>query len=229
MSSVAGSTRTTAGSADFGATVRGVLLAPATGFVAALRRVESSAEGRSTYVLGAIGGASAVVLWLKVSGLFGLREVPASDFSWSIFVAVLFMAALLGVATQVVWSFAASRAGGADAASPRSFRAVWAFSVFPHLPILLLLLPLDLVFVGGRAFTTDAIGDSVSTAWVALSTAAALSLGVWAAYVFVRGTQAATRAGGGRTAAVVALAVVLSAVLALLVLMGLSALKEVAA
>lgn len=229
MSSVAGSRGTSAGSADFGATVRGVLLAPATGFVAALRRVESSAEGRSTYVLGALGGASIVVLWLKVSGLFGLREVPASDFSWSVFAAVLVLAALLGVASQVVWSFAASRAGGPDAASPRSFRAVWAFSAFPHLPVLLLLLPLDLVLVGGRAFTTDAIGDSVSTAWVALSTAAAVSLGGWAAYVFVRGTHAATRAGAGRTAAVVALAVATSAALALLVLTGLGALSEVAA
>ncbi len=230
MSVVAGSTsRASAGPADFGATVRGVLLAPASGFVAALKRVESSPEGLSTYVLGAAGGAAGVLLWLKVSGLFGLREVPARDFTWSIFAAVLVLAALIGVAAQVVWSFVASRAGGPDAASPRSFRAVWALASFPHLPALLLLLPLDLLFVGGRAFTTETVGDSVSTAWIALSTAATLTLGLWGAYVFVRGTHAATRATAGRSAAVVALAVATGLVLALLVLLGLAALEDVAA
>ncbi|MFN2588945.1 MAG: hypothetical protein ABR613_12630 [Actinomycetota bacterium] len=230
MSVTAGSTHRAPGaSADFGATVRGVLLAPATGFVAALRRVEASAEGRSTYALGAVAGASGALLWLKVSGLFGIREVPARDFRWSILVTVLVLAALLGVASQVAWSFAASRAGGPDAASPRSFRAVWALSAFPHVPIVSLLLPLDLAFVGGRAFTTDAIGDSVATAWVALSTAAAVSLAVWAAYVFVRGTHAATRGTPPRTAAVVALAAGIGAVLALALLVGLAALKELAA
>jgi hypothetical protein len=217
------------GSADFGATVRGVLLAPATGFVAALKRAETSSEGRSTYFLGALGGASAALLWLKVSGLFGIREVPARDFSWSILVAVLVLAALVGVASQVVWSFVASRAGGPDAASPRSFRAVWALSSFPHLPALLLLLPLDLAFVGGRVFTTEAIGDSVSTARVALSTAAALSLAIWAAYLFVRGTHAATRSTPRRTAAVVGLAVATTAVLSVLLLTGLVALKDATA
>jgi hypothetical protein len=224
MSSVAGSTSAPGGSTDFGATVRGVLLAPSTGFVPALRRVEASAEGRSTYVLGAIGGASTVLLWLKVSGLFGLRDVPAADYSPSILVVTLVLGALLGVGAQVVWSFVAPRAGGADAASPRSFRAVWALSAFPHLPVLILLLPLDLLFVGGRAFTTGAIGDSVSTAWVALSTAAAVSLGAWAGYVFMRGTHAATRSAPGRTALVVALAAVTAAALAVLVLLGMSAL-----
>lgn len=230
MSSVAGSASTrSAGSAHFGATVRGVLLSPATGFVPALRRVEASAEGMSTYLLGGLGGASVLLLWLKVSGLFGIREFAARDFSWGIFVTWLVLAGLMGAAAQAVWSFAASRAGGADAASPRSFRAVWAFSAFPHLPALLLLLPLDVLFVGGRVFTTEAIGDSVSTAWVALSTAASVSLGLWAAYVFARGTHAATRATPARTAAVAALAIAVTGILVLLLRTGLVALKEAAA
>ena len=229
MSSVGRSAARPAASADFGATVRAALLSPATGFVAALKRVEASPEGRSTYVLGALGGASVVLLWLKVSGLFGLREFAARDFSWSIFAVVLALAAVVGVASQVVWSFVAPRAGGPDAASPRSFRAVWALSAFPHLPALLLLLPLDILFVGGRVFTIEAIGDSVSTAWVALSTAASVSLGIWASYMFVRGTHAATRANTRRTAGVIGLAVAVAAALVVLLLVALVAWKNAAA
>ena len=230
MSSVARSAgKVSGGSANFGATVRGVLVSPATGFVPALKRVESAAEGSSTYVLGALGGASVLLLWLKVSGLFGIREFAAADFTWGIFAVWLVLAGLIGLAAQAVWSFAAPRAAGPDAASPRSFRAVWALSAFPHLPALLLLLPLDVLFVGGRVFTTEAIGDSVSTAWVALSTAASVSLGAWAGYVFVRGTHAASRATPARTAAVVCLAVAVTAVVVLLLRTGLVALRDVTA
>ncbi|MDQ4024731.1 MAG: hypothetical protein M3217_04465 [Actinomycetota bacterium] len=227
MSAVVGST--SRGPADFGATVRDVLLSPATGFVTALRRVEVSAEGASTYVLGALGGASALLLWLKVSGLLGIREFAARDFEWSFFVVSLVLAALVSVAAQVAWSFLAPRAGGPDAGSPRSFRAVWALSGFPLLPALFVLLPLDVLFVGSRAFTTEAVGDSVSTAWVALSTAASVSLGIWAAYVFVRGTHAAARTAPPKTAAVVALGAAVAAAIVFLLRTGLVALKDAAA
>jgi hypothetical protein len=146
-----------------------------------------------------------MLLWLKLAGLVGLREVAADEFGWGVLASALILAAIVGVLAQVAWSFLAPRAGGPDAGSPRSFRAVWALSAFPQVPTLLLLLPLDAILVGGKAFTTDRVGDSVSTAWMALSTAISLSLAVWSAYVFWKGTQAATRASVGKTALVAGL------------------------
>ena len=212
------------GSARLGATVRGVLVSPGSAFVPALRRVEASAEGASTFVMAALGGAAAMLLWLKVRALVGFRALSPSDFQWGYFVTSLLFAAIVGVLAQVVWSFAAPRAGGPDSGSPRSFRAVWALSTFPQLPALLLLLPLDLLFVGDKAFTATDGGDSVALAWMALSTALAVSFAAWSVYVFVRGTHVAARSPGPRTAGVVALSLgAVAAVVALFagVLIGL--------
>ena len=216
------------GSADFGATVRGVLLAPGSGFVPALKRAETRAEGLSTYVLGALGGAAAMVLWLKVRGLVGFRKFSVAEFDWGLFAGALVLGAVVAVVAQLLWSFAAPRVGGTDAGSPRSFRAVWALSAFPQLVALLVLLPLDVLFVGGRAFTTDSGGDSVTAAWIAISTALSVSLAVWSAYVFSKGTHAATRASAGVSAATAGLSVVCVAAVLAVLFLGLGALSGAA-
>lgn len=216
------------GSARFGATVRGVLVSPGSAFVPALKHVETSAEATSTFVLAALGGAAAMVLWLKVRALVGFRALSPSDFNWGLFATSLVFAAIVAVAAQVVWSFTGPAAGGPDSGSPRSFRAVWALSAFPQIPALLLLAPLDVLLVGENAFTASDGGDSVALAWMALSTALSVSLAVWSAYVFVKGTTVATRATAGRSAAVVALSVV--CVVAIVAALGavLVGLREVA-
>jgi hypothetical protein len=221
-------TRATRGSTDFGATVRGVLFSPGTGFVPALARAETSDEGHSTYLLAAAGGAAAMLLWLKVGGLLGWRDVAADEFGWGVLATALILAAIVAVLAQVAWSFLAPRAGGPDAGSPRSFRAVWALAAFPQVPVLLLLLPLDLLLVGGKAFTTGHVGDSVSTAWMALSTAIGLSLGVWSAYVFFQGTHTATRATARTTAGVAGLGVLVVALIVVVLGVGLAALRGAA-
>jgi hypothetical protein len=206
------------GSARLGATVRGVLLSPGSAFVPTLKRVESSEEGRSTYLLAALGGAAAMLLWLKVRALVGFRALAPSDFTWGYFVSSLLLAAAVAVLAQVAWSFVAPAAGGPDSGSPRSFRAVWALSAFPQLPALLLLAPLDLLLVGEGAFIATDSGDSVALAWLALSTAAGVSLAVWSGYVFAKGTHVATRATPARTAGVVAASLgCVAAVVALLI------------
>ncbi len=194
-------------SADVGATVRGVLLSPKTGFAGAFRRIDATPEKPSSYLLAGVGGAAAMLLWLKVSGLFGLREGAAGGFRWSIFLPLLVLSGLVAVLARALWSVAAPRVAGPEAASPRTFRAVWSLSSFPQVAVVLVLLPLDLILVGGKAFTAEPIGDSVSTAWAALSTAIALSLSVWSGAVFFRGVEAAGRASLGRSAAIAGLAV----------------------
>ncbi|HEX2058162.1 MAG TPA: hypothetical protein VHI71_07310 [Actinomycetota bacterium] len=224
MSAVA---RSDTGSARFGATVRGVLLSPGTEFVPALKRVETSAEGLSTYVLAALGGGAAMLLWLKVRALVGFRALAPSEFTWGYFVTGLVFAALVAVATQVSWSFVAPRVAGPDAGSPRSFRAVWALSAFPQIPALLVLAPLDVLLVGRDAFTASDAADSVALAWMALSTAMSVSLAAWSAFVFVKGTSVATRATAGRTVAVVAASLVGGALVVALVAGALVGLREV--
>lgn len=215
------------GSARLGATVRGVLVSPGSAFVPALKRVETSEEGTSTYVLAALGGMAAMLLWLKVRALIGFRALAPSDFSWGYFVTSLVLAAVVAILAQIAWSFLGPAAGGPDSGSPRSFRAVWALSAFPQLPALLLLAPIDLLLVGEQAFTSSDTGDSVALAWLALSTAGAVSLAVWSAYVFAKGTLVATRATPGRAAVVVAASLACAVAAAALLAGGLFGLKEV--
>lgn len=224
MSSAISSSR---GSARLGATVRGVLVSPGSAFVPALKRVETSDEGSSTYVLAGLGGAAAMLLWLKVRALVGFRALSPSDFSWSYFVTWLVLGAVIAILAQIAWSFVGPAAGGPDSGSPRSFRAVWALSAFPQLPALFLLAPIDLLLVGRGAFTASDTGDSVALAWLALSTAGAVSLAVWSGYVFAKGTHVATRATPRRTAAVVAASLACVAGVAALLAGALFGLKEV--
>lgn len=215
------------GSARLGATVRGVLVSPGSAFVPALKRVETSDEGTSTYVLAGLGGAAAMLLWLKVRALVGFRALSASDFTWGYFVTSLVFAAAVAILAQIAWSFVAPVAGGGDSGSPRSFRAVWALSAFPQLPALLVLAPIDLLLVGRQAFTASDSGDSVALAWLALSTAGAVSLAVWSAYVFAKGTHVATRAATSRTAGVVAASFVCVAAVVAVLAGALVGLREV--
>lgn len=207
MSSVA---RSTQGSARFGATVRSVLVSPGSAFVPALKRAETSAESRSTFLLAALGGAAALLLWLKIRALLG--ALLPSDFRWSYFVTWLVTAAVVAVGAQTAWSFVAPRVAGPDAGSPRSFRAVWALSAFPQIGVLLVLTPLDVLLVGREAYTASDGGDSVALAWMALSTATSVSLAAWSAFVFAKGTHVAARATAARSAAVIALGFVSAAV-----------------
>ena len=224
MSSVA---RTSHGPARLGATVRGVLVSPGSTFVPALKRAETSEEGTSTYVLAALGGAAAMLLWLKVRALVGFRALSPSDFSWGYFGSSLVFAGVVAVLAQIAWGFLGPAAGGADSGSPRSFRAVWALSAFPQIPALLVLAPIDLLLVGKNAFTATDSGDSVALAWLALSTAGAVSLAVWSAYVFAKGTHVATRATPMRTSGVVAAGFVCVVAVVALLAGGLVALREV--
>lgn len=191
------------GSARFGATVRSVLVSPGSAFVPALKRAETSAESRSTFLLAALGGAAALLLWLKIRALLGALTPP--DFRWSFFVTWLVTAAVVAVVAQTAWSFAAPRLAGPDAGSPRSFRAVWALSAFPQIGVLLVLTPLDVLLVGRDAYTASDGGDSVALAWMALSTATSVSLAAWSAFVFAKGTHVAARATAARSAAVITL------------------------
>ena len=216
-----------AGSARLGATVRSVLVSPGSAFVPALKRVESSAEATSTYVLAAFGGATAMLLWLKVRALASIRPLAPSEFGWGYFVTWLLVAAVTAVAAQVVWSFLAPRLGGPDAGSPRSFRAVWALSAFPQVAALLILMPLDLLLVGREAFTASDTGDSVALAWMALSTALAVSLAVWSLFVFAKGTHVATRATPLRTTGVVVASIAAMGIVFALATLALVALREV--
>lgn len=185
-------------------------MAPGDGFAAAARladrRVRAGvprAEGWSPYVLGALGGAAAMTVWLKVGGLAGLRSVSAADFRWGNLVAALVLGALVGLAGQVLWGRVGPRLvdllhGGAPG---RDCRIVWGASALPQVIGLVALVPLDLAVVGPEIFATDNLGDSLITAWAAFSIAVTLSLALWSLYLFVRGTEVTASLPVGRAVA----------------------------
>lgn len=166
------------------------------------------AEGFAPFVVAAIGGAALFSLWLKVGGLVGLRHSSGSDFRWAYLGAVLFLGALMSLLGQGLWGVAgrwAARALGGTAPA-RDLRTVWGASSFPHVFGLVFLVPLDLIIVGPAAFTTDRLTDPLGRAWAALSVALAVSFAMWSAWLFVRGTQAATGLGGVRAGLVTGVA-----------------------
>jgi hypothetical protein len=185
-------------SARLGLTLRSVLLAPSTGFGAAIKVTERRArsgrrpiEGFSSYLFAAVGGASLASLWLKLGALFKLRQVCTVDYVPAYIATTFVLGALIGLIAQAIWGnsgTALARTLRGDT-EPHRMRLVWGAAAVPQTLVLLILLPLDLLIVGTDSFTTRPLDESLSTAWAAFSIAIALSLAVWSLYIFVRGVQ----------------------------------------
>lgn len=233
MSRAVSGRSTARASARLGLTLRSVLVAPLAGFESAFNVAERRArvgrhpaEGFTPFVVAAFGGASLLILWLKVGGLLGLRDSSGSDFHWAYLGTALVLGALMSLIGQGLWGFAgrySARVMGGTALA-RDLRTVWGASSFPHVFALLFLLPLDLVIVGPATFTTDRLTDPLGRAWAALSIALAVSFALWSGWLFVRGAQAATGFHGLRAlvAATVALLCVVAAVALPLVVLTLA-------
>lgn len=201
-------------------------MSPKAGFSAALAHADRRsrtgrrpAEGFAPGFLGAIGGASLSMLWLKVGALMGVREVCSASYLTGFIVAAGILGALLGVLAQSLWGGAGppmlSALGGKRPAA-HELRLVWGASLLPQVFTLLLLLPLDLLIVGRDTFTTAKLADPVSTAWAAFSIALGLSALVWTLFLLVRGVQSASslrrwRSVGGAVTALACLAFVIAA------------------
>jgi hypothetical protein len=238
-------------SVRLGLVLRSILVSPRVGFESAVeasrRRARikpRSSDGAAPPVLAAVGGASLMLLWLKLGGMADLRDVGARAYDPRLLVTSLMAGALVGLAAQWLWSEATARVGGATArqhapsrepderdpgaratrgagASARELRLVWGAAAFPQVLPLFVLLPLDLLIVGPGVFTTAPMSDSLSTAWAALSVALGVAIAMWSAFLFVRGVQVVTDfgpawAGVAVVAAPVSLGLVVAAVLAAL-------------
>jgi hypothetical protein len=209
------SSAATRSSARLGSTLRAVLLTPARGFEAAVRAADRRqkearrpAEGVMPYLLAAVGGATLLILWLKIGALAGLREAPVESYKNEYLTAALAVGAAVGLLGQWLWGLFGARTLGAPRATARNLRLVWGAAAFPQLATLIVLLPLDLLIVGPEAFTSDRLRDPLATAWAALSIALGVAFAVWAAYLFVRGV-AVISAGRSRTIAAVLVALLL--------------------
>lgn len=210
-------------SSDLGATLRSVLVSPQRGFRGAMRasiRRERAgrrpAEGVAPAVLAAVGGAGAMLLWLKLGSALGLRQVAGPSFRWSYLVAAVAVGALLGLLGQALWSLAGpriARALGGDARGS-DLRLVWGGSCLPQVFALFVLLPLDLTIAGRASFTDARFADSLSAAWASLSIALAVLMALWSLYLFVRGNQVATEMSAAHVALLTVAAAVCIAVVA---------------
>ena len=209
-------------SARLGLTLRSVLLTPREGFDAALgaleRRAATSArasEGGAPLVLSFLGGAGAMLAWLKLGALVGLRTSLPDDFEWGLLGAALALGGLLYVTAQVLWGISGPLVAAAmrgDAASS-ALRLVWGAAAFP-LALGLLLLPIDLLAAGPEALSTVGPASTIGTAWAALSIALQVALALWSLYLVVRGAEVAA---GVRSVAAIGIVAVAFAGVALAV------------
>jgi hypothetical protein len=197
--------------ARLGLTLRSVALSPRAGFAAAIKTGDRRAragerlpEGAAPYVLAAVGGAGAMVAWLKLGALAGWRSASSADFDSSVLAATLVLGALLSLAGQALWGVAAARALDAlgSHARRRHLRLVWGASGLPQVFVLLVLLPGDLAIAGPASLTTDALGDPVATAWAAVSIALTAAAAAWSLWIFWRGVEVAGGLNWRRTAPV---------------------------
>lgn len=202
--------------------MRSLSIAPAEGFEAALRsadqrerRGEIPPEGYFPYVLALIGGVSAVLLWLKVSALVGLRPDSALTYRWGFLVAAALVGAIVGLASQALFGMIAARtpALSSGGVKPSDARLVWGASAGPQIFAVAVLLPLDLLIAGPVSFTSARPPDSLAAGWAALSVSLGLALAIWSAVIFLRGMAAIGRSGTLRSAAGLVLAVLCSAVI----------------
>jgi hypothetical protein len=182
-------------------------LTPRDGFAAALKAAERRsraksrpAEGLSPYVLAAIGGASLMMLWLKLGALLGLREMSTAANIGSYIAASLVVGAVLGLIAQAVWGVVGPRALRSlqTQVTGRDLRLVWGAADFPQVFAVVLLLPLDLAIVGTDSFTTAKLDDSLATAWAAFSIALGICIAIWSLFLFVRGLEVAGGIGAKR-------------------------------
>ena len=185
-------------SARLGLALRVVLASPVAGFGSLLEdsgRRTGRPGARTAAVFSALGGAALSLLWLKAAGMAGIRDVSPRQYEWTLLASTMLGGAVIAVLAQALWSVAGpsvSRSLGSDARGS-DLRLVWGVAMFPLIPTLVALLPLDLVLVGPRVFATRALGESFATIWAAFSVAAQACAGAWSLYLFVRGTEAATR------------------------------------
>ena len=209
-----------------------MLLSPRTGFEAAItawdrrsRTVESPSEGALPTLLAFAGGAGAMLLWLKVGALLGARD-GAAGFEWSLLLAALAIGGLVYVLAQALWGLAGPRVISAlrGGAPPGLLRLVWAAAAVP-MALGLLLLPVDLLVVGPEAVTSSVPGETMATAWAALSISLHVAAAVWSLYLLFRGTQVVGRIDAGRTVAAIVAGLALVALLIAGLQAGLSALS----
>ncbi|HEV3472377.1 MAG TPA: hypothetical protein VG408_04120 [Actinomycetota bacterium] len=202
-------------------------MSPTAGFQGALhqkdrraRKGTRPAEGTAPYILAFLGGAAAMLLWLKVGSLLGAREVAASDFRWSYVVVSCIGAGVLALVAQTLYGWigrvAVTEAGSSD------LRLIWGAAAFPQVITLVMLLPLDLVLVGSDTFTSTRLTDPLETGWAALSIALTFSVAAWSVFLFYRGLTVVSDAAAGRVIAGVVLGVASAALVAAPVIVGLS-------
>ncbi|MFN2388595.1 MAG: hypothetical protein ABR575_03160 [Actinomycetota bacterium] len=196
-------------SAELGLVLRKVLLAPDDGFrsaaaVAGRRRRAGvrPVEGRAPRILALVGGASLMLLWLKLGALLGVRSVTAGDYRVGYLVAAVVLGGVLGLLAQLLWAAAVfgpviARLGGSVQAA--ELRLVWGAASFPLALGSVVLLPIDLVLAGPGIFTSERLG-TVATAWAALSIALSVSIAVWWLFLLFKGTRAVAGLGGRHAA-----------------------------
>ena len=209
-----------------------MLLTPRTGFEAAItagdrrsRTVESPSEGLLPTILAFAGGTGAMLLWLKVGALVGARDA-VGGFEWGLLVAALAIGGLVYVLAQASWGLVGPRVISALRGSAPSglLRLVWAAAACP-MALGLLLLPVDLLVVGPEAVTSSAPGETMETAWAALSISLHVAAAVWSLYLLFRGTQVVGRIGTGRAVAAIVAGLALVALLIAGLQAGLNALS----
>ena len=207
--------RSTRASVRLALVLRSILVSPGVGFQSALtaaRRRErvgqTRTEGLAPFVLSAFGGAALMLLWLKLAGMFEWRSVGPRDYSDDYLMVALGAGAVFGVAAQVVCAAPTARAAQWLGGKVRSvdLRIVWGAAAFPQVFALLILLPLDLLIAGPQTFMTEPLGDSLATAWAALSIALQTAVALWSLALYVRGVEVATGVTKLRAALVAAVA-----------------------
>ena len=191
------------GSVHLGTRLRSILISPKSGFRGAMRAgvAERASASPLPAFLVFLGGAASLLVYLKLSGLMGLRELAVDDFKWSAFFPLLLLGALAGVGAYFLWArlgpSVARNLGGKTSAE--RLRLAWSFADFPLATYLALILPLDLLLVGPEVFATEELDGTVAMVWGAVSVALALSAALWSAFLLWRGIEAATGVRGGKT------------------------------
>lgn len=155
-----------------------------------LSRSDEGRGGRRVLVpaLSALGGAYLLLMFLKIRGLTGFREVTPAEFDWSAFGLALAVAALSGVLAQFLFGFAGAPATSrlGSRCKPQDLRTVWSLAGFPVAVGFLLLVVLDIAIAGRQAYSSVE-GDALVTGWATGSLTVGLILGVWSLYLFAQG------------------------------------------
>jgi hypothetical protein len=205
--------------AHWGRALRTILISPRNGFAKALRlsRSDEGRGGRKVLVpiLSALGGAYLLLMFLKVRGLTGFRDITPSEFDWAPFTLALVVAALSGVLAHYLFGFAATPAASrlGRRCEPQDLRTVWGLAGFPVAVAFLLLLVLDIAIAGREAYSSVE-DNSLITGWSAGSLTVGLSLGLWSLYLFVKGLAVAAQTRISRSLLLVVVATLCLAIAA---------------